>query len=101
MNKVILMGRLTRDPEVQNGSVKCTRYTLAVAKNKDAADFFSCVAFDKNADFAEKYLHKGTKILIDGRLSINSWADKDGKPHKDYQIIVDSHHFCESAKASN
>lgn len=101
MNKVILMGRLTRDPEVQSSSTKCARYALAVAKNRDAADFFTCVAFDKNADFVEKYLHKGTKILIDGRLSVNSWTDRDGKSHKDYQIIVDNHHFCESAKAAN
>ena len=82
MNKVILMGRLTRDPDVRysqtaNGSMAVARYTLAVDRRfkKDGetnADFISCVAFGKVGEFAEKYLHQGTKIVVEGRIQTGS-----------------------------
>lgn len=77
MNRVILCGRLTRDPEVRysqtaNGSMVVARYTLAVDRvfkkdGEQAADFINCIAFGKNGEFAEKYLHQGTKIIVEGR----------------------------------
>ena len=82
MNKVILMGRLTRDPEVRysqgDNAMAVARYTLAVDRrfnrnNDDQnADFISCVAFGRSGEFAEKYLHKGTKIAITGRIDRKS-----------------------------
>ena len=83
MNKVILMGRLTRDPDVRYGtgerSTTIARYTLAVDRrfkrdNEQTADFISCVAFDRNAEFAEKYLKQGTKIAITGRIQTGSYT---------------------------
>ena len=88
MNKVILMGRLTRDPEIRysqgNDQMAIARYTLAVDRrfnrnNADqSADFISCVAFGKSAEFAEKYLHQGTKIVVTGRIQTGSYTNKDG-----------------------
>lgn len=105
MNRVILIGRLTRDPDVRwtqgNPSTQIARYTLAVnrrGKDKDA-DFISCIAFNKGADFAEKYLHRGTKILIEGRIQTGSYTNKDGQKVYTTDVIVDSHEFAESAKA--
>ena len=107
MNSVILMGRLTRDPDIRwtqgNPSTQIARYTLAVdriGKDKDA-DFISCIAFNKSADFAEKYLHKGTKILVEGRIQTGSYTNKDGQKVYTTDIIVDSHEFAESAKSEN
>jgi single-strand DNA-binding protein len=108
MNKCILMGRLVKDPDVRYSqgqeSMAIARYTLAVdrAIKKDreqTADFISCVAFGKNGEFAEKYLHKGTKIAIEGRIQTGSY-EKDG--HKVYttDIVVEHHEFCESRNAS-
>jgi single-strand DNA-binding protein len=108
MNKCILIGRLVKDPDVRYSqgqeSMAIARYTLAVdrAIKKDreqTADFISCVAFGKNGEFAEKYLHKGTKIAIEGRIQTGSY-EKDG--HKVYttDIVVEHHEFCESRNAS-
>lgn len=91
MNKVILMGRLTRDPNVrytqQNGSQESmcvARYTLAVDRRgardgQQSADFISCVAFGKNGEFAEKYLKQGTKIVVTGRIQTGSYTNRDGQ----------------------
>lgn len=111
MNKVIIMGRLVRDPDVrysQNGtdSIAIARYTLAVDRrrssrdNEQSADFISCVAFGKAGEFAEKYLHQGTKIAIIGRIQTGSYTNKDG--HKVYttDVIVEEQEFAES-KANN
>lgn len=108
MNKCILIGRLVKDPDVRYSQgqepMAIARYTLAVdrAIKKDreqTADFISCVAFGKNGEFAEKYLHKGTKIAIEGRIQTGSY-EKDG--HKVYttDIVVEHHEFCESRNAS-
>ena len=96
MNKVILMGRLTRDPEVRYSQgerqMAIARYTLAVdrrgrnaAAGEQTADFLTCIAFDKAAEFAEKYFHQGTKLIVTGRIQTGSYTNKDGQKEK---IIV-------------
>ncbi len=114
MNKVILMGRLVRDPVVRysagdNGTA-VARYTLAVdrrfAKRDEddqsgaSADFISCVAFGKSAEFAEKYLHQGTKIALTGRIQTGSYINRDGQKVYTTDVIVDEQEFAES-KAAN
>ena len=101
MNKVTLMGRLTKDPDVryaQNENSTCVaRYSLAVdrrGKEKEA-DFINCVAFGKSGEFAEKYLKKGTKILVSGRIQTGSY-EKDGKKVYTTDVVVEEHYFCES-----
>lgn len=108
MNKVILMGRLTRDPEVrysqgENASA-IARYTLAIDRKfkkegEPTADFINCVAFGKNGEFAEKYLRQGTKIAIVGRIQTGSYVNKDGQKVYTTDIVVEEHEFAES-KAS-
>lgn len=104
MNKVILMGRLTADPEIrkgENGSI--ARYTLAVDRMRQTpeqtADFIRCVAFDKGADFAEKYLTKGIKIAVEGRIRTGSYTNKDGQKVNTTDVVIDRHEFAESKKA--
>ena len=113
MNKVILMGRLTRDPEIittQNakGPLKIAHYSLAVDRrysrdNNGAnnADFFRCSVFGAGADFAEKYFHKGIKILVTGRLTTNSYTNKDGVNVNSVEIAVEEQEFAESKAASS
>jgi single-strand DNA-binding protein len=105
MNKVILIGRLTKDPEVrysQNGTenMAVARFSLAVDRKfkRDGdvtTDFINCVAFAKNGEFAEKYLKKGTKIAIEGRIQTGSY-EKDGKKVYTTDIVVEGYDFCES-----
>ena len=107
MNKVILMGRLTRDPDIRvsntaDRQITVARYTLAVDRrgkrddNAQTADFISCVAFDRAAEFAEKYLHQGTKVLVTGRIQTGSYTNKEG--HKVYttDVMIEEQEFCES-----
>lgn len=105
MNKVILMGRLTRDPDVrysQGENALCVaRYTLAVNRRfkregEPEADFISCVAFGKNGEFAEKYLHQGNKISVIGRIQTGSYTNKDGQKVYTTDVVVEEHEFCES-----
>ena len=105
MNKVILMGRLTRDPEIRysqgGNSMAIARYTLAVdrrfAKNgEQSADFISCVAFGKSAEFAEKYLHQGTKMCIEGRIQTGSYTNRDGVKVYTTEVVVENQEFAES-----
>lgn len=107
MNKVALIGRLTRDPDVrysQGGEpIAIARFTLAVnrrTKNRDA-DFISCVAFGKNGEFVEKYFHKGMKVAVIGRIQTGSYDSKDG--HKVYttDVICEELDFCESKQKQN
>lgn len=100
MNKVCLCGRLTKDPDVRysqgENSTCVARYSLAVdrrGKDKEA-DFISCVAFGKSGEFAEKYLKKGTKILVSGRIQTGSY-EKDGKKVYTTDVLVEEHYFCE------
>ena len=100
MNKVILMGRLTRDVETFGQKTKVARFTLAVDRNygEDETDFFNCVSFGKQAEFVEKYLKKGIKILLSGRLQNNSYEDKQGNKVTATRIITEEVEFCESKK---
>jgi single-strand DNA-binding protein len=97
---VILTGRLTRDPDIkatQSGD-SVARYTLAVvrpSKGEQKADFISCVAFGKNAEFASKYLFKGIKIAILGRIQTGSYTNQNGQKIYTTDVIVDHHEFCE------
>ncbi len=110
MNKVILCGRLTRDPEVRYTQsaepMAIARYTLAVDRKfkqdgEATADFINCIAFGKNGDFAEKYLKKGTKILVEGRWQSGSYTNKDGQKVYTNDCVVESHEFVESKAAKN
>ena len=101
MNKVILMGRLTRDPEVRYSQaaepLAIARYTLA---DEQTADFISCVAFGRNGEFAEKYLKQGTKIAITGRIQTGSYTNKDGNKVYTTEVVVEEQEFAESKNAS-
>lgn len=110
MNKVILMGRLTRAPEIsysQNGNNTCiARYTLAVDRRfkqdgGQEADFPTCVVFGKGAEFAEKYLCKGTKIVVTGRLETGSYTNKDGVKVYTTTVVVEDQEFAESKASSS
>lgn len=112
MNKVILMGRLTRDPEVRysqgENTLAIARYTLAVDRrfnrngDENSADFIGCVAFGKSAEFAERYLHKGTKIVVTGRIQTGSYTNKDGVKVYTTDVVVEDQEFAESkSSASN
>ncbi len=110
MNKVILMGRLTRDPEIryaQNESgTAVARYTLAVDRRykregEQNADFIGCVVFGKGAEFAEKYLQKGTKIAVTGRIQTGSYTNKEGNKVYTTDVIVDEQEFAESKSAGS
>lgn len=100
MNKVVLMGRLTKDVETRYTSegLAVSRYSLAVDRpGKDkGADFINCVAFGKVGEFAEKYLAKGTKVAIVGRIQTGSFENKEGKKVYTTDVVVESHYFCES-----
>lgn len=105
MNKVILMGRLTKDPEVrytQSGEpMAIARYTLAVNKRfkkqgEADADFIPCVAFGKQGEFAEKYLAKGRQIAVVGRIQVRNWEDNEGKKRTTTEVVVEEHYFAES-----
>lgn len=111
MNKVILMGRLTRDPDIRysgtDNQMAVARYTLAVDRRfkkdggEDSADFISCVAFGKTAEFAEKYIRKGTKLLVEGRIQTGSYTNKDGQKVYTTDVVVENSEFAESKQTSN
>lgn len=110
MNKVILMGRLTRDPEVRysqgENAMAVARYTLAVERSfkrdgEQTADFIGCIAFGKSGEFAEKYLRKGTKIAISGRIQTGSYTNKDGQKVYTTDVVVEQQEFAESKAAGN
>lgn len=104
MNKVNLIGRLTRDPEIkytQNGT--CVgRYTIAIDRRhtdgEPAADFISIVAFGKSGEFAEKYMKKGMKIAISGRIQTGSYTNKDGIKVYTTEVVAEEQEFCEGKK---
>lgn len=105
MNKVILMGRLTRDPEVRmSGDTAVARFSLAVDRRfkkdgEQTADFISCVAFGKTGEFIEKYGRKGTKFVVEGRIQTGSYTNKDGQMVYTTDVVVEQVEFAES-KAS-
>ena len=110
MNKVILMGRLTRDPETRysagENSTAIARFSIAVdrrfrrSQDGSDADFFNCTAFGKQAEFVEKYLKKGTKILLSGRIQNDNYTNRDGQKVQSVQIIAEEIEFAESKNAS-
>ena len=108
MNKVILMGRLTRDPEVRYSQsanpIAVTRYGIAVRRQyskpgETDVDFFNIVAFGKAGEFAEKYFRKGQMVAVVGRLQVNNWEDQQKVKHTSVDVVVEEQHFAES-KAS-
>ena len=112
MNKVILMGRLTRDPEVRysagDNAMAVARFSLAVDRRRRAnggdeqtADFIICVSFGKQAEFAEKYLRKGTKLLVTGRIQTGSYTNKDGVKVYTTDVVVEEQEFAESKSSSD
>lgn len=111
MNKVVLMGRLARDPEVRysqgENAMAIARYTLAVDRRRsssngeNSADFISCIAFGKSAEFAEKYLHKGTKIALAGHIQTGSYTNRDGAKVYTTDVVVDEQEFAESRNNGN
>ncbi|MBR6093575.1 MAG: single-stranded DNA-binding protein [Lachnospiraceae bacterium] len=110
MNKVILMGRLTRDPEVRysqgDNPTAVAKYSLAVdrrfSKNdENNTDFINIVAFGKQGEFAEKYLHKGTKILVSGRIQTGSYTNKEGQKVYTTEVVAEEQEFAESKNAAS
>ena len=109
MNKIILLGRLTRDPEVRytqgDNSMAIAKFSLAVNRrfkkeNEPEADFFNCTAFGKQAEFVEKYLKQGTKMLLSGRIQNDNYTNKEGQKVYSIQIMVEEIEFAESKNNS-
>lgn len=102
MNKAILMGRATADPSITySGELAIASYTLAVDRRRkkdseETADFIKCKAFGHNAEFAEKYVRKGTKLLVEGRIQTGSYTNKDGQKVYTTDVMIDSQEFAES-----
>ena len=110
MNKVILMGRPTRDPEVRYSTgenpIAVARYALAVNKRykkegEAAADFISCVAFGKTAEFAEKYFRQGIRIAVSGRIQTGSYTNKEGVKVYTTEVVIEEQEFAESKKGDH
>ena len=109
MNKVILMGRLTRDPEVRysagENALAIARYTLAVDRRfrrdgEATADFISCVVFGRGAEFAEKYFHQGIRIVVSGRIQTGSYTNREGQKVYTTEVVVEEQEFAESKSAA-
>lgn len=106
MNKVVLMGRLTKDPDTRysqgENALAITRYTLAVNRtfkrngDNQEADFINCVVFGKAAEFAEKYFKQGTKVLVAGRIQTGSYTNKDGQKVYTTEVVIEEQEFAES-----
>ena len=110
MNKVILMGRLTRDPDVRysagENALAIARYTLAVDRRfrrdgEATADFISCVAFGRVAEFAERYFHQGIRIVVSGRIQTGSYTNREGQKVYTTEVVVEEQEFAESKSASD
>ena len=110
MNKVILMGRLTRDPDVRysagENALAIARYTLAVDRRfkrdgEATSDFISCVAFGRAAEFAERYFHQGIRIVVSGRIQTGSYTNREGQKVYTTEVVVEEQEFAESKSASD
>ena len=110
MNRVILRGRLTRDPEVSytsgERSMAIARYTLAIDRTikkqgEQSADFINCVAFSKAAEFAEKYFRQGMRVLVSGRIQTGSYTNKEGQKVYTTEVIIDTQEFADSKGAGD
>jgi single-strand DNA-binding protein len=109
LNKVLVMGRLTRDPELKqtNSGVSVVSFSIAVDRDfKDKqtgekpTDFIDCVAWRSTADFVSKYLNKGRMVVVEGKLQVRDWMDKEGGKRKAYEVIADNVYFADSKKES-
>lgn len=107
MNHVTLIGRLTRDPEIRytQNNMPVARYSLAIDRprsqnSQQQADFINCICFDKRAEFAQNYLHRGQKIAVEGRLQSGSYQRQDGTKAYTLDVVVNAHEFCESRQDS-
>lgn len=110
MNKVILMGRITRDAEIRytqgEKSTAIARFSLAVDRrfkrdnDEQNADFISCIAFGKIAEFLEKFGRKGTKFVVEGRIQTGSYSNKDGQKVYTTDVVVENIEFAESKNSS-
>ena len=109
MNKVVLMGRLTRDPEVRysqgDNPLAIARFTLAVDRRfkrdgEQSTDFINCVVFGRSAEFTEKYFHQGTKVVVSGRIQTGSYTNRDGVKVYTTEVVVEEQEFAESKAAS-
>lgn len=107
MNVAVLVGRLTKDPEVRatQGGMFVAKYTVAVDRafkrdGEPSADFIPCTAFGKQAEFAEKYFHKGMRISVSGRIQTGSYTNKEGQKVYTTDIVVDRHEFADDKKSS-
>ena len=107
MNKIILIGRLTDNPEVKvKGDTQFAKFSMAVDKrfkkeNEPTADFFNCVVFGKRAEVVNQYFFKGSKIAIVGEMHSSRYTDKDGNKRTSWEVTVDEFDFCESKKAES
>lgn len=112
MNRVILMGRLTRDPEIRYSqgerSMTIAKYTLAVDRrgrrnqdNDQSADFIHCIAFDRAGEFAEKYFRQGMRVLVSGRIQTGSYVNKDGQKVYTTDVILDDQEFADSKNTAS
>lgn len=110
MNKVILMGRLVKEPEVRYSQgvnpVAVARYTLAVSRRlkkegEPEADFINCVAFGKSGEFVERFFRKGQMVSVVGRLQVRSWDDKDGTKRWNTEVVTEEHYFAEERKTES
>ena len=110
MNKVVLMGRLTKDPDIRYSQganpIAIARYTMAVDRRytkggeENSTDFISCVAFGKSAEFAEKYMKRGMKMLITGRIQTGNYTNKDGQKVYTTEVVAEDQEFCENKTAN-
>ena len=110
MNKAILMGRLTRDPDVRysqgENPMAIARYTLAVDRRfkrdgEQSADFINCLAFGRSAEFAEKYFKQGTKIAVSGRIQTGSYTNREGVKFYTTEVVIEEQEFAESKAAAS
>jgi len=110
MNKVVLMGRLTRDPEVRysqgENALAIARYTLAVDRRfkrdgEQTADFINCVVFGKSAEFTERYFRQGMRVLVSGRIQTGSYTNKDGNKVYTTEVVVEEVDFADSRRSDN
>ena len=106
LNIAIIMGRLTRDPELRrtNSGKPVASFTVAVDRDyapegqEKETDFIDCVAWNGTAEFVEKYFKKGSMIVVNGRLQLRNWTDKDGNKRRSAEIVASNVYFGESKK---
>lgn len=107
LNRIVVMGRLTHDPELRRtaSGIACANFSVAVDRDfgrNDAGeketDFFDCVAWRTSAEFVSKYCSKGRLVVVSGRLQVRPWTDKDGNRRRAYEIVADNVYFADSRK---